>query len=130
MQKRNFINQTITLLMAAMLLMVAGVKSWSVGQDKVEKIAVNGKLALNDVTKNDHSKMPEGDQAKVSTLSLDAVITPAISFDFFQDFYFMSQPVWSFVQKETVVEVAFKAPIYLFSCFSRIFGCNIVTNAP
>ena len=130
MRSRNFINQTITLLMAAMLLMVAGVKFWSGDYDKVQKVSSSEKSALNDVAKDDYSKIPEGSQAKISSLSLDAVITPAISFDFSQYFYFLPQPVWNFIQRESVFEVAFKAPIYLFSCFSRIFGRNIVTNAP
>lgn len=121
MKTRSFINQTITLLMAAMLLMVAGVKSWPVDNDKV---------ALHDVSKDDHSKTPDANHATVSSLSLDAVITPAISFDFFQDFYFLSQPAWSFIQKEAIIEVAFTEPIFLFTCFSRIFGSYIVTNAP
>ena len=115
--------------MAAMLIMVAGVKSWSVDKDKAEKISFNKKSIQNDV-QNTHSDLPEGSQATVSSLSLDAVITPAISFDFSQYFYFLPQQTWSFVQEEAVFEVAFKAPIYLFSCFTRIFGCYIVTNAP
>jgi len=128
-QTKRFINQAITLLMATMLLMVAGVKSWSVDKDRAEKISFNKKSALNDF-KTTHSDLPEGSQATVSSLSLDAVITPAISFDFAQYFYFLPQQTWSFIQEETTFEVAFKAPIYLFSCFTRIFGCYIVTNAP
>ena len=113
-----------------MLLMVAGVKSWPVNNDKLALDAVNGKVILHDVPQDDQSKAPDANHATVSSLSLDAVITPAISFDFFQDFYFLSQPVWSFIQKEAIIEVAFTEPIFLFTCFSRIFGSHIVTNAP
>jgi len=112
-----------------MLLMVAGVKSWPVDNDKATA-TLNGKIALHDVSKDDHSKAPDTNHATVSSLSLDAVITPAISFDFFQYFYFLSQPVWSFIQKEAVIEVAFTEPVFLFTCFGRIFGSYIVTNAP
>jgi hypothetical protein len=129
-QTRSFINQTITLLMAAMLLMVAGVKSWSVDNDKAQKVIVHKKSVLDGVNKDSHSKLPEGSQATVSSLSLDAVITPAISFDFSQYFYFLPQPVWSFIPEASVFEVSFKAPIYWFSCFSRIFGRFVVPNAP
>ena len=128
MQTRRFINQTITLLMAAMLLMVAGAKSWSGDNDaaffKIEK-SVQGNVANEDA-----SKAPEGNQATVSSLSLNAVITPAISFDFLQYFYFLPPTVWSFEQKETVAEVAHTETTRLFSCFNRIFGRYIVTNAP
>ena len=130
MQTRTFINQTITLLMAAMLLMVAGVKSWTVNNDEVQKFSVNGKINLHHALQKDHSQTPDDNHVTVSSLSLDAVITPAISFDFFQDFYFLSQPVWSFIQKESVVEVAFTESVFLFTCFCRVFGSYIVTNAP
>ena len=128
MQTRRFINQTITLLMAAMLLMVAGAKSWSGDNDRT--FFKNEKAALENLAKEDASKAPEGNQATVSSLSLDAVITPAISFDFFQYFYFLPSAVWSLVQKETVVEVAHTETTRLLSCFNRIFGRYIVTNAP
>ncbi|TDE12554.1 hypothetical protein E0F88_22470 [Dyadobacter psychrotolerans] len=116
--------------MAAMLLMVAGVKSWSVDNDQDHKYSGSSKSVIHDVSQNDDSNTADGDQARVSSLSLDAVITPAISFDFFQYFYFVPQPAWSFIQEETVFEFAFREPAYLFSCFNRIFGRYIVTNAP
>ena len=129
-QTRTFINQTITLLMAAMLLMVAGVKSWSVNNDEVQKVLSGGKVIFHDLSQKDPAQTPDDSHATVSSLSIDAVITPAISFDFFQDFYFLSQPVWSFIQKESVAEVAFTESFFLFTCFSRVFGSYIVTNAP
>ena len=130
MKSRSFINQTITLLMAAMLLMVAGVRSWSVDNDQEHKFSGSSRSAVHDFPQNDDSNSADGNQATVSSLSLDAVITPAISFDFFQYFYFVPQPVWSFIQEEAVFEFAFSEPAYLFSCFNRIFGRYIVTNAP
>lgn len=130
MQTRTFINQTITLLMAAMLLMVAGVKSWSVNNEAVQKSSLSKTKAPHDISKQDQSKAPEGNQAMLSSLSLDAVITPSISFDFYQDFYFIPQQAWNFIQQEVVAEIASREPAYLFSCFCRIFGNYIVTNAP
>ncbi|HEV7382062.1 MAG TPA: hypothetical protein VGN64_19835, partial [Dyadobacter sp.] len=76
MQTRRFINQAITLLMATMLLMVAGVRSW----DAEQLFFQTDKIVLADVAGDDASKVPAGDQAMVSSLSLNAVITPAISF--------------------------------------------------
>lgn len=128
MQTRRFINQTFTLLMAAMLLMVAGVKSWSDAPEKaVYKV---GQTALGHTTQDDAPNAPEGNQAKVSSLSLNAVITPALSYDFFQDFYFLPSPVWSLDQKVTIVETAYTEVTQLLSYFNRIFGRYIVTNAP
>lgn len=128
MQTRRFINQTFTLLMAAMLLMVAGVKSWS---DAPEKAFYEvGQTALGNTSQDDASKAPDGNQATVSSLSLNAVITPALSYDFFQDFYFLQSPVWSLEQKVIIVEAAYTETTQLLSYFNRIFGRYIVTNAP
>lgn len=128
MQARRFINQTITLLMAAMLLVAAGVRSWSGAYETAKYKA--GTTALDQAPSSDTDKAPEGNQATVSALSLNAVITPALSFDFFQDFYFLSSPVWSFIQQTSVVEVICSETTQLISCFNRIFGRYIVTNAP
>jgi hypothetical protein len=127
-QTRRFINQTITLLMATMLLMVSGAKSWS--GDEGQGITHNEKALFENLAQEDPSKAPEGNQATVSSLSLHAVITPAISFDFFQYFYFLPSAVWSFVKKEKAVEVIYTETSKLLSCFNRIFGRYIVTNAP
>lgn len=128
--RKSFINQTITLLLATMLLMVAGAKSWSGENDKARDSVQNKNLSLHDTVDEDDTALPGSEQAKVSTLLLDAVITPAISFDFYQHFYFLSQPVWNFIQSESRLEITFTAPIYAFTAFSRIFGRDIVTNAP
>ncbi|REA58677.1 hypothetical protein DSL64_20150 [Dyadobacter luteus] len=116
--------------MATMLLMVAGVRSW----DAEQTFFKTGKIALSDIAGDDATKAPVGDpvgdQAMVSSLSLNAVITPAISFDFYQYFYFLPSAIWSFEPKEVVSEVAYAETTYLLSCFNRIFGRYIVTNAP
>lgn len=109
-----------------MLLMVAGVRSWDAEQTFFQA----DKTVLADIAGDDAAKTPVGDQAMVSSLSLNAVITPAISFDFYQYFYFLPSAIWSFEPKEVVSEVAYAETTYLLSCFNRIFGRYIVTNAP
>lgn len=126
MKTKRIINQTITLLLATMLLMVAGVRSWSVQNDSVKNLP----LATKSLFQGDQSGIPDDNQAKVTSLSLDAVITPAISFDFCQYFYFAPQPVWDFITRESVVNVFFEHPYFLFTGFARIFGTYVVTNAP
>jgi hypothetical protein len=123
---KRIINQTITLVLATMLLMVAGVKSWSVENDSAKAPSSVTKSPLS----HDHSTSPDDTQPQVTSLSLDAVITPAISFDFCQYFYFLPPAVWTFVRQETVVRYFFKEPFFLVSGFARIFGTYIVTNAP
>jgi hypothetical protein len=117
-------------MLAVMLLMVAGARSWSdnatqgVFNSKTKEISKDLSKKATTSTSND------AEQAKVSTLSLDAVITPAISFDFSHYFYFLPQPVWYFTASQLVVRIAFKESFFLFSYFHRIFGRFIVTNAP
>lgn len=121
------INQTISLLLATMLLMVAGARSWSNNADSVQNFLKSDKTITKGIAQDATSD--EG-QATVSALSLDAVITPAISFDFSHYFYFAPQTVWQFVESKHIVEIAFQESNFLFSCFSRVFARYIVTNAP
>ncbi len=124
---KRIINQTITLLLATMLLLVAGIKSWSsVQHDTAKKLPV----AAKSLFQGDKAESPDDSQAMVTSLSLDAVITPAISFDFCQYFYFSPQPVWDFIQEESEINIFPEQPYFLFTGFARIFGTYIVTNAP
>ena len=109
-----------------MLLMVAGVKSWSVDNELVKKIPSIAKSLGHGA----QPSTPDDNQAKVISLSLDAVITPAISFDFFHSFYFLPQVVWHFECHKPVVSYFFKEPNFLITGFARIFGTYVVTNAP
>jgi hypothetical protein len=120
----------MSFVLAIMLLMVAGMRSWSDQSDKTQQYAAQAKEIGKDLTKNSAAQSPEQSQAKVSALSLDAVITPALSFDFSHYFYFLPQPVWQFVTAKSVIPVVFTESVFLFSYFHRIFGRFIVTNAP
>ena len=125
MNPRRIINQSITLLLASMLLVVAGVKTWSMQQDAVKQVhGVSKSLTHSESGKTDDS------QPTVTSLSLDAVITPAISFDFCHYFYFSPPAIWQFVAHKQVFGFLFQEPIFLVSGFARIFGTYIVTNAP
>lgn len=129
MKAQRVINQTMSFMLALMLLMVAGMRSWSDQSDSVQKHVAHAKEIGKDLAKQ-ASQSPDQNQAKVSALSLDAVITPALSFDFSHYFYFLPQPIWHFVASESVVPVVLKESVFLFSYFHRIFGRFIVTNAP
>lgn len=109
-----------------MLLMVAGTRSWSDHTDSTRSFASVAK----DFSKQKAAKSPESNEAKVNTLSLDAVITPAISFAFSHHFHFLPQAVWHFVAGKPVVRFTFQESFFLVSYFHRIFGRFIVTNAP
>jgi hypothetical protein len=127
---KKIIHQTISLLLAAMLLMVAGAKSWSDHADSVQNTTHSNKSIAKDLHKDQSSNTSDDQQATVSALSLDAVITPAISFDFSHYFYFAPQPVWQFIESQQIFEVDYQESYFIFSCFNRVFARYIVTNAP
>lgn len=117
-------------MLAVMLLMVAGARSWSEHADGGAGHGTKTEALAKDLTKKGGAQSGQSEQPEVSALSLNAVITPAISFDFYQYLYFLPQPVWHFVARKLVVRTAFSEPIFLVSYFQRIFGRFIVTNAP
>ncbi|CAG5009160.1 hypothetical protein DYBT9275_04435 [Dyadobacter sp. CECT 9275] len=122
-------NRTITLLMATMLLMVAGVKTWSLKEVYGQEKQVSGPdFHASDAGDASGEKGSQG--AVISSLSLDAVITPALSFDFFQGFYILPEPLWQLISDPAAAFITFEEPYFLVSSFCRIFGSYIVTNAP
>ena len=130
MKTVRVINQAISLMLAIMLLMVAGARSWSDHADKGSYHGVKTETGNKGLTHKAAAQPGQGEQPEVSALSLNAVITPAISFDFYQFLYFVPQPVWHFVAKKLVARATFSEPVFLVSHFQRIFGRFIVTNAP
>ncbi len=117
-------------MLAVMLLTVAGARSWSDHTDGSAFQGAKTEAIAKDLAKKANAQSGQSEQPEVSALSLNAVITPAISFDFYQYLYFLPQPVWHFVAKKLVVRTAFSEPVYLVSHFQRVFGRFIVTNAP
>jgi hypothetical protein len=110
-------------LLATLLLLVAvGGKSWSVSQETKYQVPV-----AQQGTSADESRP---DAAKVSQLSLDAVVTPATSFDFSQISYLLPPPTWRFVEVASSIPASFTVPFYLFSYFRNVFGHHIAINAP
>lgn len=130
MKTVRLINQAISLMLAVMLLTVAGVRSWSDHTDRGACHGAKTEAVTKDLTKKANAQSGRSEQPEVSALSLNAVITPAISFDFYQYLHFLPQPIWHFVAKKPVVRTAFSEPVFLVSYFQRVFGRFIVTNAP
>jgi hypothetical protein len=129
-QAKRIINQTISLLLATMLLMVAGGKSWSEHGGSIQQQTQKARPASKAISHEKSASVPADQQAAISALSLDAVITPAISFDFSHYFYFAPLPIWQFIESHQLIEVDFRESFFLFSCFNRVFARCIVTNAP
>ncbi|MCF0071619.1 hypothetical protein LZD49_14165 [Dyadobacter sp. CY261] len=130
MKTERVINQAISLMLAVMLLMVAGARSWSDHAELGHFHGAKTEAAAKGLAKHSDAQSGQAEQPEVSALSLDAVITPAISFDFYQYLYFVPQPIWHFVAKRFVARISFIEPVFLVSYFQRIFGRFVVTNAP
>lgn len=130
MKTVRVINQAISLMLAVMLLTVAGARSWSDHTGRGAFPGAKTEAIAKDLAKKANAQPGQSEQPEVSALSLNAVITPAISFDFYQYLYFLPQPVWHFATPKLFAHVAFSEPVFLVSCFQRVFGRFIVTNAP
>lgn len=130
MKSVRVVNQAISLMLAIMLLMVAGVRSWSDYTDTDGSQGFKTEAAAKGFAKKAPAPAGQDEQPELSALSLNAVITPAISFDFYQYLYVLPQPVWHFITGETVARITYSEPVFLISYFQRIFGRFVVTNAP
>ncbi len=68
---------------------------------------------------------------QLSAAPTDAVVTPAVSFDFGQSIFLVPQPAVLLVLLRTVAILRqFTLPHYFFSCLRHVFGHYIAPNAP
>lgn len=118
------IQQLMSLLLACMLLIAAvGGKSY-LDYSPIKK-EVAQKSAASKSAKQDTS-----DEAKVSALELNAVVTPAASFDFSQHFYFVLPVVWHFIERVLLPCSYTEASHHYFSYLKKVFCHHIAINAP
>lgn len=102
-----------------MLVAAVAGKSWTVPSLPVEK----------DKTEQTSQKATD-ETATISELSLHAVVTPALSFDFSKSLYVLPHvETYTFQDKEKV-PFAHRTLFYYFSYFRKIFGHFIAPNAP
>lgn len=70
-------------------------------------------------------------EAQLGTTPTDAVVTPAISFDFGQSIFLIPQPiVLLFLLLAVAILRQFTLPHYFFSYLRHVFGHYIAPNAP
>ncbi|MBB5281882.1 hypothetical protein HNQ92_000003 [Rhabdobacter roseus] len=122
-QAKRTITQSLSWLLATLLLVVAvGGKSWSVLPEKSRSVPATEKSTA--------TPEKQSEQANVSALSLDAVVTPASSFDFSQQYYVLPPPSWRAIEVLTTVPACFHEFFHFFSYFRKVFGHHIAINAP
>lgn len=75
------------------------------------------------------SKTPVEEAPTVQALSFEAVVAPALSFDFTQDFYFLPK-IFTVEYLTVTLRKQFAVFYYYFSFFRTVFGTSIAINAP
>lgn len=107
-----------------MLLVAVAGKSWTLASLPVEKdkSEQSGKKTTDNSTKDA--------PATVSELSLHAVVTPALSFDFTQSLFVLPQNSLYHFEEKTAVPLAARTSYYYFSYFRHVFGHHIAPNGP
>ena len=107
-----------------MLLVAVAGKSWSVAIPPVQK----------DTTEQSAEKAKKGSTTDgtttVSELSLHAVVTPALSFDFTQSLFVLPHTFLFHLKEKIDIPLAARTSFYYFSYFRHVFGHHIAPNAP
>ena len=107
-----------------MLLVAVAGQSWTMASLPVEKdkSETSGKKTTDNSTKDA--------PAAVSELSLHAVVTPALSFDFTQSWFVLPQTFLYHFEEKTAIPLAARTSYYYFSYFRHVFGHHIAPNGP
>ena len=108
-----------------MLLVAVSGKSWSVSSLPVEQ-----EKSEQSSKKDNSSEKSTDDKASVSELSLHAVVTPALSFDFTQSWFVLPQNFLYHFEEKIAIPLAARTSYYYFSYFRHVFGHHIAPNGP
>ncbi|PWJ56975.1 hypothetical protein CLV98_10984 [Dyadobacter jejuensis] len=129
MKTKKLFSRVLTVLMAAMVLMVAAGRSWPMAET-ILPAEQSESVSLASQAETGQDQAPLGKDAVLRTLHLNAVITPSLSYDFLQYFYIIPSPIWRVLEGFVYQSTLAPSVAVLYSTFSRIFGVSIVTNAP
>lgn len=113
-----------------MLLVAVAGQSWSVVSPAAKEAATAQTGQKNAATKDNSANKATDEPTTVSALSLHAVVTSALSFDFTQSFFLLPQAYLSHFETKSIIPLAARVPYYYFSYFRHLFGHHIAPNAP
>lgn len=122
MKQKKLLTKLTTASLALLLLLTATVgRSMVLHSREVKKpVAV----------KTDKEKQAKDERPVIQEMSIEAVVAPAISFDFEQSFYFLPT-IYSFeLPVVCTLPKRFDVFYYFFSFFRNVFGHFIAINAP
>ncbi|WP_051210682.1 hypothetical protein [Runella zeae] len=122
MKQKKLLTKLTTASLALLLLLTA-----TVGRSIVlKKLEVKKPVAV----KTDKEKQTNDERPVIQEMSIEAVVAPAISFDFEQSFYFLPT-IYSFeLPVICTLPKRFDVFYYFFSFFRNVFGHFIAINAP
>lgn len=110
-------------LTGVLLFLAAGGSAWVTAAPVTKHVASSSQAT----GKKAHSKA----EAIVKASSLEAVVTPAASFDFEQTVFLLPPPSILIISIEQPARPRpADIPYYFFSYFRHVFGNHIATNAP
>lgn len=122
MKQKGLQTRLISTTLALLLLITAMAgKALSLPQADVKK-------AIAEKTSKD--KKAKDERPVIQEISLEAVVAPAISFDFEQSFYFLPTIFCIELPFVSTVPKRFDIFYYFFSFFRNVFGHFIAINAP
>ena len=122
-EKRVILFRSISLSLVAVLLFLA-----AGGHTLTHTTA---KAALAKIEKATKSGKSTPADPQLSAAPTDAVVTPAVSFDFGQSIFLIPQPfVLLFLLLAVAILRQFTLPHYFFSYLRHVFGHYIAPNAP
>lgn len=122
MKQKRLLTKLTTASLALLLLLTA-----TVGRSMVlKKLEVKKPVAV----KTEKEKQTNDERPVIQEMSIEAVVAPAISFDFEQSFYFLPT-IYSFeLPVVCTLPKRFDVFYYFFSFFRNVFGHFIAINAP
>lgn len=122
MKQRRLSTQLTSTALALLLVLTA-----TVGKLLLVPKAVTKKPVSEQTSK---SKKANEERPVVQEMSLEAVVAPAISFDFEQSFYFLPTIFSIELPGTNALPKQFDIFYYFFSFFRNVFGHFIAINAP
>lgn len=122
MKQKRLHTRLISTALAVLLLVTA-----TVGNALSFRKADVKKSVVEQTTKG---KTTNEERPVIQDMSLEAVVAPAISFDFEQSFYFLPSLLSIELPFVSSLPKRFDVFYYFFSFFRNVFGHFIATNAP
>ncbi|MEZ4900757.1 MAG: hypothetical protein R2822_02885 [Spirosomataceae bacterium] len=122
MKQKRLHTRFITSALALLLLLAA-----TAGKSLTFHVNTTSKEVIEQLSKE---KKANDERPVVQEMSLDAVVAPAITFDFAQTFYFLPPVFGLELPFVSTVLKRFDIFYYFFSFFQNVFGHFIAINAP